>query len=67
MVEEEWNIGDEFIVIEDKKGEHLKKGDKGKIVYIPPISSGYVYFRKGYSIRKKRIQKINSQKIYELW
>lgn len=65
MVKEDWKVGDEFIVIEDCDGEWLKKGDK-RMVYTV-LSDDYVSFTRGYSIRKSRIQKINSQKTYELW
>jgi hypothetical protein len=65
MVEEEWSVGDEFIVIEDSSGEWLKIGNKGKVIGIG--FNGFIYFEKDKSIRTSRIQKINSQKTYELW
>ena len=38
---EEWNIGDEFIVVEDRKGYWLNKEDKGK-VYLVDIPNIYI-------------------------
>jgi uncharacterized protein YuzE len=66
MVEEEWEVGDEFIVIEDCSGEWLEIGNKGKVIGID-FFNGFIYFEKDKSIRTSRIQKINSQKTYELW
>lgn len=64
---EEWKIGDEFEVISDSPGEHLKKGDRGKIIGYTHTSSDYVYFKTSYSIRKDRIRKILKKPTYELW
>lgn len=63
---EEWNIGDEFIVVEDRKGYWLNKEDKGK-VYLVDIPNIYFTNDLGKAINVNRIQKINNQRTYELW
>lgn len=63
---EEWDIGDKFEVINSSSFEHLSKGDVG-IVIEKPSHSGYVYFKKGYSIHVSRIKKISKNTVYELW
>lgn len=62
---EEWNIGDEFEVISDCPGEHLKKGDRGKVFKI--TFNSYIYFNTSSSIRISRIKKISTKPTYELW
>lgn len=73
MVEQEWNIGDEFEVISNSSYGYLKKGDRGIYYGKTPLEfSGNItsinFTIKGEkSIYISRIRKINSIKYYELW
>jgi hypothetical protein len=74
MVEEEWKIGDEFIVIKTSNIGYLQEiGTKGKFYgqalggFAGGVPSIYFTPEKNRAIRVDRIQKINSQKTYELW
>jgi hypothetical protein len=74
MVEEEWKIGDEFIVIKTSNIGYLEEiGTKGKFYGHTPLNSSSrvpsIYFtpQKNKAIHLHRIQKIISQRTYELW
>jgi hypothetical protein len=72
MVEEEWKIGDEFIVTLTLEWGYLKEvGTTGKFYGHTPLNNSdgvpSIFFtpQKDASIHLSRIQKIN--RIYELW
>jgi hypothetical protein len=71
MVEEEWKIGDEFIVMSNLQGRYLKIGDVGMCYGHTELwqssNCPAIFFdkQKTKSIHLDRIEKIN--RIYELW